>query len=271
MNIKEILLTPNGYTRPQTKIKVTKIAIHYVANAMSTAEANRNYFEGLSRSKIRKASSHYIIGLDGDIIRCIPENEQSIATNSANPYSISIECCHPDITGKFNNKTYNALVELCVDICIRYNLNPLTDLIRHYDITRKICPKWFVDNPQEWILFKNEVNNVFQGVIDMYIQYGDKSDKVTQVQLYLNELGYNCGKADGVFGNKTKTAIIELQKKYNLKQTGTVGNDEFILLITEYKNVVTNIQAQLIVVQNELINVKSQLISVKNFVANIEV
>lgn len=160
MKITEMLLTPSLYTRQQTKINVTKIAVHYVGNPGSSALANRNYFESLSKSKTTKASSHYIIGLDGEIIRCIPENEQSICTNSANPYSISIECCHPDATGKFREATYNALVELCADICKRHKLNPLTDIIRHYDVTRKICPKWFVNNPKEWELFKAKVDTI---------------------------------------------------------------------------------------------------------------
>ncbi|PYG88508.1 N-acetylmuramoyl-L-alanine amidase [Ruminiclostridium sufflavum DSM 19573] len=158
MKITEMLLTPSLYNRQQTKINVTKIAVHYVGNPNSTALANRNYFESLSKSRTTKASSHYIIGLQGEIIRCIPEKEQSICTNSANPYSISIECCHPDTTGKFKETTYNALIELCADICRRYNLNPLADIIRHYDVTGKICPKWFVDNPKEWEVFRNKVN-----------------------------------------------------------------------------------------------------------------
>lgn len=157
MKITEMLLTPSLYNRQQTKINVTKIAVHYVGNPMSSALANRNYFENLSKTKATKASSHYIIGLEGEIIRCIPENEQSICTNSANPYSLSIECCHPDVTGKFKEATYNSLVELCADICKRYKLNPLTDILRHYDVTGKICPKWFVNNPKEWEKFRSKV------------------------------------------------------------------------------------------------------------------
>ena len=29
--------------------------------------------------------------------------------------------------------------------------------IRHYDVTGKTCPKWFVDNPEEWEKFKKEL------------------------------------------------------------------------------------------------------------------
>jgi N-acetylmuramoyl-L-alanine amidase CwlA len=166
--VTEMLLTPNRYSRPQTPLKkVEKIAVHYVGDAGGTAKAVRNYFESLKTGKTYEskgktlykfASSHYVIGLDGEVIKNIPENEWSYCTNAANKYSISIECCHPDWSGKFNDKTYNVMVEFCADLCIKYNLNPLTDIIRHYDITKKCCPKFFVDHPKEWDLFKQRVN-----------------------------------------------------------------------------------------------------------------
>lgn len=139
MEIKEMLLTHN---RPYTKRKkTTAIAVHYVGNAGSSAVGNRNYFQNTNTS----VSSHYIIGLEGEIIRCIPENEVSWCTNQANSYTISIECCHPNIDGIFNDKTYKSLVELCADICKRWNLNPLKNgIIRHFDVTGKVCPRGFV-------------------------------------------------------------------------------------------------------------------------------
>ena len=139
MEIKEMLLTHN---RPYTKRKkTTAVAVHYVGNAGSSALGNRNYFQTTSTS----VSSNYIIGLEGEIIRCIPEDEVSWCTNQANSYTISIECCHPNVDGIFNDKTYKSLVELCADICTRWKLNPLKGgIIRHFDVTKKVCPKGFV-------------------------------------------------------------------------------------------------------------------------------
>lgn len=154
-----MLLTPNKYSRPQTPLKkVAAVAVHYVGNAGSSAEANRNYFENLkSGANNVYASSHYIVGLKGEIIQCIPESEYSYCTNQANSYTISIEHCHPDGTGKPNVDTYYALVELTADICKRYDLKPLEDIIRHYDVTGKKCPLWFVNNPTQWDNFKKDV------------------------------------------------------------------------------------------------------------------
>ena len=126
--------------RPYEKRKkTTAIAVHYIGNAGTSAEANRNYFQNNNC----EVSANYIIGLNGEIICCIPDEEVAWCTCQANSYSPSIECCHPDSTGKLNSKTYNSLVELCAYLCKKYKLDE-TDLIRHYDVTGKICPKGFV-------------------------------------------------------------------------------------------------------------------------------
>ena len=67
------LLTPNSYSRPQISIEqVNYIAIHYTANPGSTAISNRNYFENLATTQDNKVSSHFVIGLEGEVVQCIP-------------------------------------------------------------------------------------------------------------------------------------------------------------------------------------------------------
>lgn len=167
MNVQKILLTPNRYSRPQIAIStVKKIVVHWVGNAGSTAENNRNYFEGL-KAGINKvyASSHYIIGLAGEIIQCIPEEEVAYHANSANDYSIGIENCHPDWTGKFNDLTYKSLVTLCADICYRYKLDPEMDVIRHYDVTGKMCPLYYVKDSTAWKQLKKDVLDSYNQLV----------------------------------------------------------------------------------------------------------
>ena len=157
LSIEEDFLTPNKYSRPQTKLKkVNNIVIHYTANPGSDAEANRNYFESLKDSHITYASSHFIVGLDGEIVQCIPLTEISYASNDRNKDTISIECCHPDKTGEFTSKTYQSLLRLCVYLCQTYGLSS-SDLIRHYDVTGKLCPKYYVNHPKKWEELKKDV------------------------------------------------------------------------------------------------------------------
>lgn len=161
MNIEEKLLTISPYCRSGEKQgSIKNIVVHWVGNAGSSALGNRNYFNSLATSHKTSASSHYIIGLNGEIIRCIPEDEVAFHSGSysMNRKSIGIENCHPDWNGQFNSNTYNSLVELCADICRRYGLS-VNNIIRHYDVTGKICPKYYVEHQDAWTQFKNDVAN----------------------------------------------------------------------------------------------------------------
>ncbi|SFQ16252.1 N-acetylmuramoyl-L-alanine amidase [Lachnospiraceae bacterium XBB1006] len=152
------LLTVNPYSRPGIALeKVKGIVVHYTANPGSSAVANRNYFEGLKDSHITKASSHFVIGTEGEIVQCIPTAEISYASNQRNVDTISIECCHMDKTGKFTKKTYRSLIRLLAYLMGRFSLST-DDIIRHYDVTGKNCPKYYVEHPEAWKKLKTDTN-----------------------------------------------------------------------------------------------------------------
>lgn len=164
MNIQQKFITPNKYSRPQIPLKkVTKIAVHYVGNPGSTAIANRNYFEN-QKSGGRYVSSHFIVGLEGEIIQCVPLDEVAYCTNQANSYSVSVETCHPDASGKFNAVTEQSLAELCAYLCRKFGLTE-RDLIRHYDVTGKLCPLYYVTNPSAWDGFRERVKKLLEGEV----------------------------------------------------------------------------------------------------------
>ena len=151
-------LTPNEYSRPGKELKeVNAIVVHYVGNPGTTAAQNRSYFENLKDTHATSASSHYIIGMEGEIIQCVPLNEISYASNNRNKDTIAIECCHPDETGQFTTATYKSLVKLVAALCRTYELNPETGIIRHYDVTGKYCPLYYVNHEDEWYGFKLDV------------------------------------------------------------------------------------------------------------------
>ena len=151
------LLTPNEYSRPQIPIEQIKyIAIHYTANPGAGAMDNRNYFENLAATHETKVSSHFVVGLDGEVVQCIPTSEMSYATNERNVDSLSIECCHVDDTGAFNEATYDSVVKLAAWLCTRFGLTE-ENVIRHYDVTGKNCPKYYVENPEAWEKMKSDI------------------------------------------------------------------------------------------------------------------
>lgn len=156
------LLTINEYSRPDLALEqVNGIVIHYTANPGTTAIQNRSYFENLAETHETKASSHFVIGLEGEIVQCIPCNEISYASNDRNFDTISIECCIEDETGKFNGNTYNSLIKLTTWLMGRYDLSS-EDVIRHYDVTGKNCPKYYVEHEEAWDTFKDDLLNYIE-------------------------------------------------------------------------------------------------------------
>ena len=131
---------------------VRDIVIHYVGNPGSTAQQNRDYYANPSSD----VSSHFVIGLKGEIIQCIPMYEKSSASNHRNKDTISIEVCHPDESGMFTDASYQSLVKLTAWLCDICDLDS-SDIIRHYDITGKQCPLYFVTHEDKWEQFKQEI------------------------------------------------------------------------------------------------------------------
>ena len=154
------LLPVNEYSRPGTYVDDVKgIVIHYTANPGSTAKQNRDYFAGLADGASGTyASSHFIIDTDGSIIQCVPMSEVAYASNDRNHDTISIECCHEDESGKFTKATYESLVKLTAWLSDTY-LITTDEIIRHYDVTGKNCPKYFVEHKDKWQEFLVDVEN----------------------------------------------------------------------------------------------------------------
>lgn len=147
------LIDVDGSSRRGVQLEgIRDIVIHYVGNPGTTARQNRNYFD----SAASEVSAHFVIGLDGEILQCIPLTEKSSASNHRNRDTISIEVCHPDETGKFTEKSYASLVKLTAWLCQVCGLDS-SHVIRHYDITAKQCPLYFVTNADAWRQFREDV------------------------------------------------------------------------------------------------------------------
>lgn len=147
------IIDVDGASRNGYKLKGVKdIVVHYVGNPGTTAQQNHDFYAG-NQSNV---SSHFVVGLDGEIIQCIPINEWSAASNWRNNDTISIEVCHPDETGKFKKKTYSSLVKLVAWLENVCDIDE-SHVIRHYDVTKKECPRYFVQHEDKWKTFKKNV------------------------------------------------------------------------------------------------------------------
>jgi N-acetylmuramoyl-L-alanine amidase len=189
MSIQKFYLTGNIFSRPGKPItKVKGIVVHWVGNAGSGPMGNRNYFESLKsqpyttgedKKKAVFASAHFIIGLGGEMLQCLPENEigYHVGANSYKPLAVhllstypnnctlGIELCHPaeydgkelirdsaKWQGKFTPQTLEAAGALIKELLERYDLDNAA-IFRHFDITGKDCPRYFVNNEDEWVGF----------------------------------------------------------------------------------------------------------------------
>ena len=147
------IIDVDGSSRRGTQLDgISDIVIHYVGNPGTTAAQNRGWYANPQST----VSSHFLVGLEGEVIQCIPLNEKSSATNHRNGDTISIEVCHPDDSGQFSPATYNSLVELTAWLVEACGLDA-DRVIRHYDVTGKECPRYFVRNEDAWVRFKADV------------------------------------------------------------------------------------------------------------------
>jgi len=185
-------LNHNRYSRPGKSMgELQGIVIHWVGNPNTSARNNRDYFNGLQGAY---ASSHEIIGLEGEVVLCIPENEVAYHVgsktytreclervgDSPNYHLYGIECCHLDWDGLMTSETYKTLVLRVADLCFEWQLDPLHDVWLHQEVVGwKDCHRWFVRNPAGWEEFKKEVMEVMADKVlqDWQKQLGIESVK----------------------------------------------------------------------------------------------
>ena len=166
----------------------------------------------------------------------------------------------------FSEETQESLVRLVSKLMDEYKID-IDHVIRHYDVTGKICPNPYVKNnglrtSWTWSEFKNNLRQYRKdgtitipdrssgGVIGQaaekvkevaksYLQKGDKGDAVKTMQKMLIKCGYSCGAAgaDGQFGFGTLKAVEQFQKTAGLTVDGLYGIRSRAALEAAYKAV----------------------------------
>ena len=162
MNINKLLTSVNYEKASNRKIKY--IVIHYVG-ATGGAEANCKYFKDVYRG----SSSHYFVGHKGEVWQSV--SDENIAWHCGSkvykhPYcrnsnSIGIElCCRKKASNNtwyFEEETIKAAIELTKELMKKYGI-AANNVIRHYDVTGKICPEPYVRDNNAWLQFKASLN-----------------------------------------------------------------------------------------------------------------
>lgn len=167
--------THNTSVRPG---KIEYIVIHYVG-ATGDAKANINYY---NQPTTTNASADFYVGFSGDIWQYNPDpvarycwavGGKKLSSSGGSLYGIaknvncvSIEMCVRNSGNKadtsrdwyFEDATVYSAIELTRELMKRYNI-PADHVIRHYDITSKICPNPYVYNytKHTWNDFKSSL------------------------------------------------------------------------------------------------------------------
>lgn len=143
--LAESFIQAKNYSQGRKGMRICKITPHVMA-AKWTGKRCAEFFAGGTR----EASSNYCIGYDGDIVCAVKEEDRAWTSSNGNNdrQAITIECANDIIGGEWHisDATWNSLVNLCVDICKRYNFKLVYDgtpngsLTRHNMFYSTNCP-----------------------------------------------------------------------------------------------------------------------------------
>ena len=171
------LLTPYNFTDKNSVGRIKYIVIHYVG-ALGGAKANCQYYAG----QYIGASAHYFVGFDGEIWQSVEDADIAWHCGASsykhgacrNSNSIGIEMCvrkrstasmgATDKDWYFEDATVESAAELTRYLMDKYGV-PASNVIRHYDVTGKICPNPYVYNCTQhvWDEFKKKISGSTAG------------------------------------------------------------------------------------------------------------
>lgn len=162
-------LTMVNFSPGRSGSAIEYLVFHYTANDGDTAENNANYFKSINRN----ASAHYFVD-EQSIVQVVKDadtawhcgDNQKYTNGGAtlkgivkNVNSIGIEMCSDKVNGEFTitEATQANAIELGRMLMSKYHI-PIENVVRHYDVTGKLCPKPFFEDMNQWIQFKSKLS-----------------------------------------------------------------------------------------------------------------
>ncbi len=181
MEIKEMLANAGNYTKGR-KQAVQYIVVHYTANNGDRAESNGKYFQQPNRN----ASAHYFVD-ENDVVQSVKDSDTAWHCGAKsykhdkcrNDNSIGVEMCsEKDSSGLYyiNEATQKKALEVVKWLMEKYGV-PLENVLRHYDVTGKLCPEPFVRNQVQWQDFKEKLSK----------QTEQKEEETEMIYNYIDE------------------------------------------------------------------------------------
>lgn len=132
---KTVLAHSSNYTKGRRGYKICKLTIHHMSGVLSGSQCAKIF-----QNSKRNASANYCIGVNGDIVCSVEEENRAWTSSSSwnDCQAITIEVSNNKMGGKWtiSNASWKSLVKLCVDICRRYNFKLKYDGTKYGSLTR---------------------------------------------------------------------------------------------------------------------------------------
>ena len=195
MNIPFVPADPSNYYSGRGGNSIKYIVMHYTANDGDTDEGNAHYFQGAGR----RASAHYFVDEDS-VTQSVRDNDAAWHCGGAlesshhplrgicmNRNSLGVEMCSDIVGGKYTitPQTVDRAVELVKYLMAKYGID-VDHVVRHYDVTGKLCPEPWVRDESLWRKFKARLTAPVE-------PEPKKEDKVVEKKnVMLNGKTYTC-------------------------------------------------------------------------------
>ncbi len=157
---------PSNYTIGRMGYSICKITPHHMASVLTAEQCGKIF-----QKDTRNASANYGIGNDGSIALYVDEDSRAWTSSSRSNdcQAITIEVSNSSIGGNYpiSEAAWNSLVNLCVDICKRYNFKLLYDgtpngsLTKHNMFANTNCPGSYLES--KFPELANTVNAIIDG------------------------------------------------------------------------------------------------------------
>lgn len=273
LTIKEAFLTENPYYKQAKPITPQKLVLHSVGCAQPNASV---FLKNWNKETYKRACIHAFIDANtGTVYQTMPWEWRAPHSGGVwlNSNSIGVEMCESSYikyigqTDRFTiinhgaalahaKVTYMSAVELFAYLCLRFNLNPLEDILSHNEGRLQGLASPHSDPEHYWDQlgtgytmkgFRQDVANAMAGKPtvtvteqkkeeeEMYptLKKGARGKDVMLLQKLLEATGYPCGAAgiDGDFGAGTEAAVEKFQTEYSLTADKIVGPATWTALV----------------------------------------
>lgn len=161
-------------------------------------------------------------------------------SGSYNDSHIQFEVCEDGLKNPgYYNACFEAAAQVCAELCKMYGIRT-RNIVGHYEAAASGYASTHID-PKHWMDEHGDSMDAFRarvadliGEDDMArptwdeerrdtVREGARSAHVAELQGILAALGYLEGKVDGIFGSKTKRAVMDFQASKGLLIDGVAG------------------------------------------------